>query len=463
MFEENNLPEREASSGECAPDTPPAAPQSYSAPQHSGAQYYSNSYNQPYQNSQPYQRPSQSVNTPVMNGYPTTPNGYEVGVKPKAKKQRPLGAGKVIAIFAIVIVVSVLVGGVGGYFAADYLTKKTSKDAPSTGVNNVVVYQSVENGSTSPTLSTGATISDIAKKVAPSVVEITTEVAQSGGFMSQYITEGAGSGVIVSKDGYIVTNNHVIEDAKKITVILNDGKSYSATLVGTDTLTDIAVIKIDAADLTPAVYGSSDALKVGDFALAVGNPLGELGGTVTNGIISALEREVVIDSVTMTLLQTNAAINPGNSGGGLFNASGELIGVVNAKAAGSDIEGLGFAIPIDIAKPVIQDILNYGYVTGRVQAGIQILDVLDYQTAFQYRVNKLGPYIYTVFDGSDAEKAGLKQGDLITHINGNLVYESTDIIAFISDSEVGDTLVFTVEREGKELEIPLTFTEYKPE
>ena len=451
MFEENNLPEREVAPSNPAPTPPPG----YSANQQSAPQYNVSGYSQPYQ--RPTQQPTYA---PAVNQYPANAPSYEVGAKPK--KQRALGAGKLIAIFAIVAVVAVLVGGVGGYLTANYKLSqnKTSGEANASS-NNVVIYQSVENGSSSPVLSSGSTISDIAKKVAPSVVEITTEVAQSGGFMSQYITEGAGSGVIISEDGYIVTNNHVIEDAKKITVILNNGESYAATLVGTDELTDIAVIKIEESGLTPAVYGSSDDLKVGDFALAVGNPLGELGGTVTDGIISALEREVSIDSVKMTLLQTNAAINPGNSGGGLFNASGELVGIVNAKAAGEDIEGLGFAIPIDIAKPVIQDIINYGYVTGRVQAGIQILDVLDYETAFQYRVSKLGPYIYTVIEGSDAERAGLKQGDLITHINDTLVYESGDIIAIISDCEIGDTITFTVEREGKELKIDLTFTEYK--
>lgn len=451
MFEENNSPEREAAPSSPAPTPPP----SYNTNQQRTPQNYQNTYYQQYQ------RPAESAYKPAVNSSPANPSGH--GADTKSKKQSPLGAGKLIGILAIVAVVAVLVGGVGGYLTANYKLSRKNGASNSAGSSTIVVYQSTENGSSSPVLSSGSTISEIAKKVAPSVVEIATEVAQGGGFMSQYITKGAGSGVIISKDGYIVTNNHVIEKAKKITVILNNGESYNATLIGTDELTDIAVIKIEESGLTPAVYGSSDALQVGDFALAVGNPLGKLGGTVTNGIISALEREVSIDSVKMTLLQTNAAINPGNSGGGLFNASGELIGIVNAKAAGEDIEGLGFAIPIDIAKPVIQDIISYGYVTGRVQAGIQILDVLDYETAFQYRVSKLGPYIYTVFEGSDAERAGLKQGDLITHINDNLVYESEDIISIIADCEVGDTLTFTVERDGKELKIDVTFTEHKPQ
>ena len=459
-MEENNLFEREESSqgAEAASSQSPEA-----TVRDNRSQYY---YSE-QRASVPYQRPTPPTYTPpVRTQAPVAMprfNCYEVGVKPA--KQKSLGAGKLVAIFAIVIVIAILVGGVGGYLAASYrLSSDTNTGvqmAPSGG--NVVMYESSDNGSTSPVLDSGSTVADISQKVAPSVVEITTEVAQSGGFMSQDITEGAGSGVIISQDGYIVTNNHVIEDAEKITVILNNGDSHDAKLVGTDTLTDIAVIKIEVSGLTPAVYGSSAALKVGDFALAVGNPLGELGGTVTDGIISALEREVVIDSVTMTLLQTNAAINPGNSGGGLFNASGELIGVVNAKAAGEDIEGLGFAIPIDIARPVIEDLVKYGYVTGRVQAGIQILDVLDYSTAFQYRVSKLGPYVYSVSKDSDAEKAGIKSGDLITKINGTLVYEGAEIVSIFTDCEIGDTVTVTVERDGKEMELKMTFTEYKPQ
>lgn len=443
MFEENNPVERENSAENINP----------AEQYHGTSQYhYSNQY------SAPYHAPTPTYTSPAYA--PVSAPSYEAGAKTKKKKSR--STGKLIAVFAIALVVAILVGGVGGYIAASLKLADANTGVQSSGGNNVVMYEAVDNGSSSPVLSSGSTIADISKKVSPSVVEITTEVAQSGGFMSQYITEGAGSGVIVSADGYIVTNNHVIEDAKKITVILDNGESYSAKLVGTDEITDIAVIKIEVSGLIPAVYGKSEDLRVGDFALAVGNPLGELGGTVTDGIISALEREVVIDSVTMTLLQTNAAINPGNSGGGLFNASGELVGIVNAKAAGEDIEGLGFAIPIDIAKPVIEDLITYGYVTGRVQAGIQILDVLDYATAFQYRVNKLGPYIYSVSENSDAERAGLKQGDLVMKINDTLVYESADILAIFTDCETGDTVTITVERGGEEIDIQLTFTEYKP-
>ena len=164
--------------------------------------------------------------------------------------------------------------------------------------------------------------------------------------MQQYVTEGAGSGAVMTADGYIMTNNHVIDGASKITVTTSDDKEYEAKLVGTDSITDIAVLKISAKNLTPATYGNSDQLAVGDMAVAIGNPLGELGGTVSAGIISALDRELAIDGKTMTLLQTDASINPGNSGGRTCStATGSIIGIVVAKSSGSNVEGLGFCDP----------------------------------------------------------------------------------------------------------------------
>ena len=177
-------------------------------------------------------------------------------------------------------------------------------------------------------------------------------------------------GVVLTADGYILTNYHVIKGAQQITVTANDGSTYAATLVGTDEDNDIAVLKVDAKDLTPAILGDSDTLKVGDAVLAIGNPLGTLSGTVTDGIVSALERQVTIDGNNMTLLQTSAAVNPGNSGGGLFNASGELIGIVNAKStsdsSGNAVDNIGFAIPINSVKTIIEDLISHGYVTGQI-------------------------------------------------------------------------------------------------
>ena len=208
-------------------------------------------------------------------------------------------------------------------------------------------------------------ISRVYYAVADSVVEITTELITPGSFLNSYVSEGAGSGVIISENGFIVTNHHVIEGASNIVVRLTDGSEYRATLVGSDKTADLAVLKIATGEkpLTYAKLGCSADLVVGEDVIAIGNPLGELGGTLTTGIISATERNIIVDGVEMTLLQTNAAINPGNSGGGLFNMAGELVGIVNAKMAGEDVEGLGFAIPIDYAYGVILDLVNYGYVT----------------------------------------------------------------------------------------------------
>ena len=208
------------------------------------------------------------------------------------------------------------------------------------------------------------TTSEIVKKTADSVVEIATEGVVTGNFAQQYVTKGAGSGVIISADGYIITNHHVIEDAKTIKVTLRDGQtSYDATLIGSDEDNDIALLKVNAEGLTPATFGDSSSLAVGDYVVAIGNPLGTLGGTVTDGIISALAREVTIEGKNMTLLQTNAQISPGNSGGGLFNANGELVGVVNAKDSATEVEGIAFAIPINNVIDLIKDLQNYGYVS----------------------------------------------------------------------------------------------------
>ena len=202
----------------------------------------------------------------------------------------------------------------------------------------------------------------------------------------------------------------MVDGANKISVRLKSGTTYSAALVGTDAKTDIAVVKIGASGLQPAVFGDSSKLQVGELAVAIGNPLGQLGGTVTDGIISALDREIDLGDVTMNLLQTNAAINPGNSGGGLFNGKGELIGIVNAKSSGSNIEGLGFAIPINDVKTVISDLMKYGYVQGRIDLGMSFINIPNAQTAMMYRVQQTGLYVQTVTDGSNAASAGFRSG-----------------------------------------------------
>lgn len=292
--------------------------------------------------------------------------------------------------------------------------------------------------------------------VKDSVVEITAAVVSNRGGT---ITAGAGSGVIIHKDGIIVTNNHVIEGCDKVYVRLTNGDTYEAAVRGTDEDGDIAVLKITPQEnkpLTVAKLGSSKDLALGEEVIAIGNPLGELGGTVTNGIISATEREVTIEGVKMKLLQTNAAINSGNSGGGLFNLAGELIGVVNAKYSASGVEGLGFAIPIDAAyEKSIKDILEVGYVRGMPALGVQLQEVTNSNIVY-------GAYVYGVPEGSLFEK-----GDYIYSIEGTVVYgiSSSAVSAvkrLVRSYKVGDVITVVVKRGNERVTLSVTLVEYTP-
>ena len=352
--------------------------------------------------------------------------------------------------------------GFGGTYIANELNGRTvlqaetntvaQSESTSTGSSQNVTKQLTSTKAQTATL----TISEIAQMNANCVVEITTETVTSGGRMGQLVSEGAGSGVIISKDGYIVTNNHVIAGANKITVILKNTESYTATLIGRDSKTDIAILKIEASNLQTAILGDSDKLIVGELAVAIGNPLGELGGTVTEGVISALDRDIEIDGESMSLLQTSAAINPGNSGGGLFNTYGELIGIVNAKSSGSDIEGLGFAIPINTAKTVIEQIISYGYVQGRIDIGITLLDITDSRTALMYRVSNIGVYVLK------AEKDnGFKSGDRIVSINGTAMTSSSDVKSMMEKLSVGQAAEFVLERGQKMVTLNINLEQAK--
>lgn len=297
--------------------------------------------------------------------------------------------------------------------------------------------------------------------VAASVVEISTETTVNGGWLGNYVSSGAGSGVIISEDGYIVTNNHVIADADVITVRLTNGNTYTALPVGADAASDIAVLWIDTEEqLLAAQLGCSRDLIVGETVFAIGNPLGSLGGTVTNGIISATARDIIINNSSMTLLQTNAAVNPGNSGGGLFNMAGQLIGVVNAKCSEDDVEGLGFAIPIDTAYSVICELIEYGYVRGVVDHGLDLYDVSlsNLLVARRYfNCSYTGVYIW-----NSAYSKELKYGDLIISVNGESVSTSDEVEMILSGCAVGDEVSITVWRNDKELTYTLVLREYVP-
>ena len=304
------------------------------------------------------------------------------------------------------------------------------------------------------TKATGSELSiqEIIAKNENSVVAITTGSVSTDSWARQYVTNGAGSGVVYSEDGYILTNNHVIDGASTIEVTLHDGTSYDATVVATDEQTDVAVLKIDATGLTPVTLGDSSQLSVGDLAVAIGNPLGTLAGTATDGIISGLEREITLEGKSMTLLQISASINPGNSGGGVFDQYGNLIGLVVAKSSGSDVEGLGFAIPVNTVKEVAESLIANGYVEGRPAAGVTIVDLTSASKAMRYGVDVTGVYIQEV-TGENAEKAGLQAGDLIYMIDGEKVTSSDMLVRQIQNHEVGDTVTFTIVRNDEMLQI----------
>lgn len=302
-------------------------------------------------------------------------------------------------------------------------------------------------------------ITEVISSVKDSVVEITTETVVRGSRFSQYVTSGAGSGVIIAKEGYVITNHHVINGADNIIVRTANGTEYTATLVGSDASTDVAVLKIDpaGATLTVATLGDSSKLLVGEDAIAIGNPLGSLGGTVTNGIISALDREISIDGESMRLLQTNAAVNPGNSGGGLFNLAGELIGIVNAKSSGEDVEGLGFAIPINTAQEIAAQLIEYGYVRGRVDIGLSLIDITNMFDLFAYGLSTPGVYVY-----ESPYNDQIKSGDRIQAVNGVAVTSAAEVKAAYRDCAVGDVIKVSIVRGNKVIEVDVTLRELVP-
>ena len=399
-------------------------------------------------------------------GVTPPPAGPEQNAAAPGQPQKQKKDHSKLAKSAVALVLAAAMGFVGGFAGARF----------GNGGHKVVIRQversdssaasdSVDSAADGTTVSSGMTTAQVAKMVSPSVVVITTEqvvYSQWSWYGQSQVESGAGSGVIISSDGYILTCDHVVSGASNITVTIGDD-DYTATVVGEDSTSDVAVLKIDANGLTPAVVGDSDTLTVGDNVLAVGNPLGELGGTVTSGIVSALNRSVSIQSSgsvnTMSLIQMDASVSPGNSGGGLFNMNGELVGVVNAKSSDSDAEGLGFAIPINDAMKVAQDLLENGYVTGRPYMGITYLAVTDAQTAQQLGVNAYGIYVADVVKGGPADKAGLKVGDRIVSIDGTEVAQKTDLGTIIQQHSAGDTLSITVARGGQMQTVSLTLGE----
>lgn len=354
--------------------------------------------------------------------------------------------------FAVILIIAMLLTmlasvGITTAFSA-FMTNRAIKNISTSDdhATNYTLTQSDESLS----------YKSIIQKTQDSVVSITTESVTNDIWMQNYVTQGAGSGVIIESDGYIITCQHVIEGARKVTVTTRDGKEYPAEIIGADADNDIAVIKIDATGLKAATYGDSSKLEVGDTTVVIGNPLGTLSGTVTTGIISALDRKLTIDNKTMNLLQTDASINPGNSGGGMFDASGNLIGIVEAKSTGSDIDGLGFATPINKAAKIAKELIENEGKSGsnggsestgsKVMIGIMITEVDD-SVAQQYGYTHGGLLVRSV-TSPQASMSGLEQGDIIYKAEGKTVKTQDDLTKILSKKKAGDKLKLTVARDN---------------
>ena len=424
---------------------------------------------------------------PGGNQYHEYSRTYSYASMDDGKKKKNGGVGKSIAVIAVALVLALVIGTVGLLIAARIIFSdmsggegtKTPDDnrqeetLPEQGdtPNNTqrfpadqeVFFGSKEETEIKVSDSMGETtkgsvgdeglsVADVAALVRDSVVEITTSETSWNGFV---YASGAGSGVIVNESGIILTNNHVIEGATYITVRLTNGDTYDAVLVAADVPSDLAVLKINATvPLTTAIVGDSDKLIVGQEVIAIGNPLGVLGGTVTDGIISALEREVVIENEQMVLLQHNAAVSPGNSGGALFNMRGELVGIVNAKSSTAGAEGIGFAIPINTVLDVYNDLVDYGYVTGRPDSGLTLETVVRRVGYFYYE--------YDVCVAASRYTDELKRNDIIVSIDGVAPSDITEAEALLSNHEIGDVVTIVVSRNGSNHTVKLTIREYTP-
>lgn len=384
-------------------------------------------------------------------------NGGYDGGRGKKKKKKPMEITRLgfvlTLIFCMLLTSALTVAGLAWY---------GSNFAP--GTDNATDYTLTSSDET-------LSYNSIINKVQDSVVSITTESTAYDMWMQNYVTQGAGSGVIIQSDGYIATCNHVIEGASKITVTLNNGKDYEATVVGADPDNDVAVLKIKETGLKAATYGDSSKLDVGDAVVAVGNPLGELSNTATTGIISALDRELTIDGKTMNLLQTDASINPGNSGGALFDAAGNLIGIVVAKSTGSDVEGLGFAIPInrvaELAKDMIDNEGSYNAGSGKdskdefgdgdAVIGITVDEISDEEAA-QYGYISGGILIRSV-TSQYAQAAGLEAGDVLVSFDGDKVSTVDELHAKLKDHKPGDQVEVELVRGAQQIKTTVTLSE----
>ena len=353
--------------------------------------------------------------------------------------------------------------GAGGVLAGQKLAQSREAEQQASSVSTMVQGQREHTSLNVVSVDTGKVLTPAQVYAANvnSTVGITTEI-NTNYWGYQTTAAAAGSGFILTEDGYILTNHHVIDDASTITVAMYDGTTYPAQLVGYDESNDIAVLKIDATGLTPVVLGSSDDLNVGDSVLAIGNPLGELTFSLTAGTVSALDRQITLSSgVSMNLIQTDCAINSGNSGGALFNLYGEVVGITNAKYSSSgstgeaSIDNIGFAIPIDSVRTIVSSIIEKGYIS-KPYIGVSIEDVSAETQSFGL---PQGAAVRGVVEDSPAAKAGLQQNDIITAVNGQTITGSSDLTKIVGDAKPGDELKLTIYRQGQTMELTVTVGE----
>ncbi len=390
---------------------------------------------------------------------------YEQAVIPTPIELEPVRAKrkKTAAPWIAALVVTCMVAGGGGALIGVQLADNNgTANQPSVAAtdtpNGAAATKSPEATSVVQSLPSGTqlTAAQIFERCNQGTVAISTEQNGRNVFGRSTTQSAAGSGFIISKDGYIITNHHVIAGANKVTVLLYDGTKYDAKVIGSDQQSDIAVLKVEANNLAALELGTSANIKVGDIVYAIGNPLGELANTLTNGIVSALDREITIDNDdgtanSLNLMQTNAAISPGNSGGPLINAYGQVIAVVNAKSVSSGVEGLGFAIPMDDAQEIINDIMKNGTVTTRASLNINAADF--YEVRGNGQVTIPGAGVSSVVEGGAADKAGIKEDDIITAIDGKNIENKDALVKALRDYKVGDKVVLTVDRNKQELKI----------
>ena len=408
--------------------------------------YDSNNYNNPYET------PSQEI--PVYT--PPTPK--------KREKKNRMG----LRICALALVFALLGGALG---AGGVIWYESSRgQTGTTSKNETAMLQGIRENSvlSTVTVDTGKemTAAEVYAANVNSTVGITTSITTNyWGF--QTTSAAAGSGFILTEDGYILTNYHVVENSNSITVAMYNGDTYDATLIGYDESNDVAVLKVDAEGLSPVVLGDSDNLNVGDSVVAIGNPLGELTFSLTAGLVSAKDREVTLsNSLTMDLIQTDCAINSGNSGGPLFNSHGEVIGIVSAKyssggnSSSASVEGLGFAIPMDDVASMVSDLVKNGYVTGKPIMGISVADVDESVTS--YGVPQ-GAIIRVVTPDLCGAKAGLQAGDIVTKIDNTDVTSASDLTSAIGNYKPGDKVTLTIFRSGETKTVEVTLEESTPE